>query len=181
MDNTIEVQDDKQEKTDDIHAGCRAEIDGLKDKLASVSKQAEEYFDALQRLAAEFDNYKKRTAKEKSVIGFDTICDVISAFLPVLDNLEKAAGSADNEHNEQSIKAVKDGIKLILRQFNDVMKKFGLEEIKCIGEKFDPNIHNAVMHVKDDNLGESVVVDELQKGFMIQDRVVRHSVVKVAN
>ncbi len=150
----------------------------MKDKLASASKQAEEYFDSLQRLAAEFDNYKKRTLKEKSAICMDTTCDIISAFLPVLDNLAKAADSSDDEH---SIKAVKDGIRLILRQFNDVMKKLGLEEIKCIGKKFDPNFHNAVMHVEDDDHGEGVIVDELQKGYMIDDKVVRYSVVKVAN
>ncbi|MCX7746839.1 MAG: nucleotide exchange factor GrpE [Clostridia bacterium] len=152
-------------------------IEAMKAELDEKTKKCDEYLDKLQRTAAEFDNYKKRTAREKETVYQDSIGDVITAFLPVVDSLERAVLSADNG-DEASIK---DGINLVLKQMKEIMKNFGVEEIKSVGETFDPQLHNAVMHIEDENYGENVVADEFQKGYIIKDKVIRHSMVKVAN
>lgn len=154
------------------------EMEELKVKLDEKAKQCEEYFNMLQRTAAEFDNYKKRTAKEKEAIYTDATSDVVAAFLPVVDNIERAVQASANEGEGNPLR---EGVELVYRQFKEVMKKLGVEEIKCQGEKFDPNLHNAVMHVEDPEFGESVVVEEFQKGYILKDKVIRHSMVKVAN
>lgn len=154
------------------------EIEGLKKQLAEMSEKNEEYLGMLQRTVAEFDNYKKRTQKEKELIRKETICDVIADFLKVADNLERALASTEKECD---YKNVREGIELVYRQFNEILQDIGVEEIKCVGGKFDPNLHNAVMHVSDEAYGDNEVVEEFQKGYIIGDRVIRHSVVKVAN
>lgn len=131
------------------------------------------------RLAAEYDNFKKRTQKEKVQIYTDAAADVVEAILPFLDNLERAAAV---EAKTEEAKNVLEGIVLIGRQFSDALKTLGVEEINAVGEKFDPNFHNAVMHVDDDTIeGEDIVVEEFIKGYKYKDKVVRHSTVKVAN
>ena len=131
--------------------------------------------DKYLRLVAEYDNYRKRTAKEKESIYPEAKVSVVSAILPVLDNFERALASA------QSDDAFAQGVKMILKQFEDTLKNIGVEVIPAIGEKFNPNFHNAVMHIDDDNYGENEVVEEFQKGYKIGDRIVRYSMVKVAN
>lgn len=131
--------------------------------------------DKYLRLVAEYDNYRKRTAKEKESIYPEAKVSVVSAILPVLDNFERALASA------QSDDAFVEGVKMILKQFEDTLKNIGVEVIPAVGEKFDPNFHNAVMHIDDDNYGENEVVEEFQKGYKIGDRIVRYSMVKVAN
>jgi len=173
QDTGIEDSNSKEPQTDQAN-----EFSTLKAELKEKTKQSEEYFGKLQRIAAEFENYKKRTIREKEAITSDTICEVFSSFLPVIDSFEKALDSAENKQN---IHAIQEGIELIHKQLKTILKKFGLKEIKCVGEKFDPEFHNAVMHIEDDNSGEGVIVEELQKGYLLQDKVVRHSVVKVAN
>ncbi|WP_265442969.1 nucleotide exchange factor GrpE [Acetivibrio straminisolvens] len=163
-------------------ASCEAsvneEIEKLKSQLNEKTKQCEEYFNMLQRTAAEFDNYKKRAIKEKEAIYTDALSDVVASFLPVADNMERAlqasAGDAD-------FKSLKEGVELVHRQFKEIMQKLGVEEIKALGEKFDPNLHNAVMHVEDSEFEENVVVEEFQKGYKFKDKVIRYSMVKVAN
>ncbi len=167
--------DVKVESTEEL---CIKEMDELKNKFDEKTKQCEEYFRMLQRTAAEFDNFKKRTAKEKDVLYSEAIIDVVSEFLPVVDNIERALQASEGDTDN---KALKEGVELVHRQFKEVMKKLGVEEITCLGECFDPNMHNAVMHVEDDSYGESVVVEEFQKGYLIKDKVIRHSMVKVAN
>jgi molecular chaperone GrpE len=132
----------------------------------------------LQRTAAEFDNYKKRTAKEMGSVYNDAAVDIVAAFLPVVDNIERAVQASSKEADAASLK---EGIDLVFRQFKEVMAKLGVEEIKSLGEKFDPNLHNAVMHVEDPEYGESVIVEEFQKGYTLKDKVIRYSMVKVAN
>jgi molecular chaperone GrpE len=156
------------------------ELEKLKKQLEVKSKQCDEYFGMLQRTAAEYDNFRKRTAREKEVLYSEALSDVIAAFLPVIDNIERALGacSQNDEEDEQSIK---EGINLIYRQINDILKKLGVEEIKSIGEGFDPKVHDAVMHVEDESYEDGVVVEEFQKGYIYKDKVIRHSVVKVAN
>lgn len=154
------------------------EIDALNEKLEEKTSKCDEYISMLQRTAAEFDNYKKRTAKEKEAIYGDAVSDVIGSFLPVVDNFERALGTETSNEGEKSLK---EGIELVFRQMKEIMKKLGVEEIKSVGESFDPQIHNAVMHVDDESYGENTVVEEFQKGYRLNDKIIRHSMVKVAN
>ena len=127
------------------------------------------------RLMAEFDNYKKRSAKEREAIYTDVRVDTVTKFLPVFDNLERAMKT------ETADEAFKKGVEMTFNQLMDVFKKLGVEEIESVGKSFDPAVHNAVMHVEDEAYGESEIVEEFQKGFRIGDKVIRFSMVKVAN
>lgn len=142
---------------------------------SEVNQEAEEYYAQLQRVMADFDNYKKRIQKEKAAQYSLITAELIGDLLPVLDNLEKSA-SVEDEGN-----AVLEGVVLVYRQFQDVLKNLGVNEIKTVGEKFNPEYHDAVMHVEDDQYGENEIVMELRKGYILKDRVIRHSMVKVAN
>lgn len=146
----------------------------LKDENEKLSNELETIKDRLLRLTAEYENYRKRTSKEKEGIYTDACSDVINEMLPSLDNLERAAtanGSAED---------IKKGIDMTIRQFKGALEKLGVEEIPGEGT-FDPNFHNAVMHIEDENYGESEIVEVLQKGYKRGDKVLRHSMVKVAN
>ena len=127
------------------------------------------------RLMAEFDNYKKRSAKERENIYTDVRVDTVTKFLPVYDNLERAMKT------ETADEAFKKGVEMTFNQLTDVFRKLGVEEIESVGKPFDPTLHNAVMHVEDEALGENEIVEEFQKGFRIGDKVIRFSMVKVAN
>lgn len=127
------------------------------------------------RLMAEFDNYKKRSARERENIYTDVRVDTVSRFLPVYDNLERAMKA------ETADEAYKKGVELIFNQLLEVFKGLGVVAIEAVGQPFDPNRHNAVMHVEDDSAGENTVVEEFQKGFILGDKVIRFSMVKVAN
>ena len=140
--------------------------------------EAEEYYAQLQRVMADFDNYRKRVVKEKDAQYSVILSEVITEFLPVIDNLEK---SLETNADDEVSKAWKNGVELIYRQFTEVLNKLGAEEIKAVGEQFDPNFHDAVMHVEDENVGDNVIVEELRKGYKLKDRIIRHSMVKVAN
>ena len=131
--------------------------------------------DKLLRLMAEFDNYKKRSVKERENIYTDVRVDTVTRFLPVYDNLKRALDA------ETGDEAYKKGVELTFQQLTDVFKSLGVEEIAAEGETFDPTKHNAVAHVEDESVGENVIVQELQKGFKLGDRVIRFSMVKVAN
>jgi len=157
---------------------AKAELEALKAVLEEKSKKCDEYFSLLQRTAAEYDNYRKRTAKEKEALYADAVSDVVAAFLPVIDNIERALKACSEHGNGQSIK---EGIELVSKQVNDVLAKLGVEQIKSVGEEFNPEVHNAVMHVEDENYGKNVVVEEFQKGYIYRDKVIRYSMVKVAN
>ncbi len=131
--------------------------------------------DKYLRLMAEFDNYKKRSVKERENIYTDVRVDTVTRFLPVYDNLERALKA------ETADEAYKKGVEMTFHQLLDVFKKLGVEEIETVGKTFDPTYHNAVMHVDDEEKGESEIVEEFQKGFKIGDKVIRFSMVKVAN
>ena len=130
--------------------------------------------DTYLRLAAEYDNFRRRTAKEREGIYTDAFGEALSALFPVVDNLERAAQYSDGEN-------VAKGVALTLKSVQDTFAKLGVTEIDPVGEAFDPNLHNAVMHVEDETVGESVVVEVLQKGYCRGDRVLRYAMVKVAN
>ena len=127
------------------------------------------------RLAAEYDNYRKRSAKERENIFADVKSDTITQFLPVYDNLVRALAI------ETADEAYKKGVEMIMTQFMDVLAKMGVEEIPAVGKPFDPTRHNAVMHIDDEAYGENEVVEEFAKGFIMGEKVIRFSVVKVAN
>lgn len=152
-----------------------AETDPLLTELEALKDQAAQQEDKYLRLAAEYDNYRRRTTKEKESIWNDAKADAASAFLPVYDNLERAL------KQETADEAYKKGVEMTMTQLRSVLEKLGITEIPALGQPFDPTIHNAVMHVEDESLGENIVAEELQKGYMYRDSVVRHSMVKVAN
>ena len=131
--------------------------------------------DKFLRLAAEYDNYRKRTAKEKESIWTEAKAQTVAAFLPVYDNLERAL------KQETADEAYKKGVELTMKGLQDAMTKLGVELIPAMGETFDPNFHNAVMHVDDDAVEENTVVDVFQQGFKCGEKVIRFAMVKVAN
>lgn len=149
------------------------------DKLRELEKKLSESEDRYKRLYAEFDNYQKRTAKEKDARYADAVIDTVEAFLQVEDNLERAMAV---KVESEDAKKVLEGVALVQKQMKDTLAKLKVTEIKAVGEEFDPNIHNAVMHVDDDSVTDNTVVEEFLKGYIYNnDRVVRHSMVKVAN
>ncbi len=127
------------------------------------------------RTLAEYDNYRKRTIKEKESIYPEAKAVVVEKFLPVLDNFQRAIDSAENKD------AFYEGVVMLKKQMDEVLTALGVEEIKAVGEEFNPEVHNAVMHTEDEKTGENIIVEEFQKGYKIGDRVIRHSMVKVAN
>lgn len=151
------------------------EIIELKKQVESQKVQIEEAEDRLKRVAAEFDNYKKRNAKERDGMYNSLVADIVSGLLPVVDNLENAA-NAETKDEEY-----KKGIELVLKQFKDILASKGVEEIETVGKIFDPELHEAVSSVQDDTKGEKEIVQEYRKGYKIGDRVIRHSMVIVAN
>ena len=155
-----------------------SELETLKTQLAEKTQQCEDYKNLLQRTGAEFDNYKKRTAREKEALYSEGVGDAVTAFLPVVDNMERALEACSKDGDSQSLR---EGVDMIFKQFKETIKNLGVEEIKSKGEAFDPNLHNAVMHVQDEAYGENQIVEEFQKGYKLKDKVLRHSMVKVAN
>ncbi|MBQ6937380.1 MAG: nucleotide exchange factor GrpE [Clostridia bacterium] len=127
------------------------------------------------RTLAEYDNYRKRTIKEKESIYPEAKAVVVEKFLPVMDNFQRALDSAEEKN------PFYEGVAMVKKQMDEVLTALGVEEIKAVGEQFNPELHNAVMHVDDEEAGENIIVEEFQKGYKIGDRVIRHSMVKVAN
>ena len=141
-----------------------------------AARKLAESQDQLLRLGAEYENYRKRTAKEKDSIYEDSKVDAIKAFLPVYDNLERAVATEGDEDSPH-----KKGLELIFNQYKEILEKLGVTEIPALGKPFDPQRHNAVMHIDDENLGENTVAQVFQAGFMLGEKVIRFSTVQVAN
>ncbi len=135
----------------------------------------EELDDRYKRILAEFENYKKRSNKEKQELYHSILCDVVEVILPILDNLENAAKveTKDEEY--------KKGVELVLKQFKNVLASKGIEEIETVGKNFDPELHEAVSSIQDEKLGEKEIAEEYRKGYKIGNKVIRHSMVVVAN
>ena len=146
----------------------QAEVEALKAQLA---QQEDKYL----RLAAEYENYRRRTTKEKEAIWSDAKGDAASAFLPVYDNLERAL------KQETADEAYKKGVEMTMNQLKTVLEKLGITEIPALGQSFDPNLHNAVMHIENEELGENVVSEVFQAGFQLGEKVIRFAMVQVAN
>ncbi len=174
-------EDTDQKKADDAKAEkndkkkvkkLEAEVAELKKKLESAENESKACEDKYLRMMAEYDNFRKRSAKEKEGVYADAYADCIANILPILDNLERA-GHSDN------MEAVKKGLELTAKAFDDALSKMGITEIET--KTFDPNLHNAVMHVEDEAFGESEIVEVFQKGYVKGDKVIRYAMVKVAN
>ena len=142
------------------------------EKAARGKKKKEKTY----TLTAEYDNYRKRTAKEKDNLYQDAKADTIKEFLAVYDNLERAVATEGDEDSPH-----KKGLEMIFHQYQEILKKLGVTEIEAQGQPFDPEKHNAVMHIDDENLGENVVSQVFQAGFLLGDKVIRHAIVQVAN
>ncbi len=157
---------------------AEAEIAELKRALSEKDGALAELNDKHLRLCAEYDNFRRRSAKEREGIYADAVCDALAQILPVLDNLERAAqyNTADTAETNMG-----KGLELTLKSFAETLAKLGVAEIEAEGKPFDPNLHNAVMHVEDENAGENQVVEVFMKGYAKGDKVLRHSMVKVAN
>ena len=146
-----------------------------KKKKDKLEQQVEDLTDRLKRSMAEFDNYRKRTEKEKSSMYIIGAREIIEKILPVVDNFERGLAQAPEGD------AFADGMQMIYKQLLTTLEGLGVEAIEAVGKEFNPDFHNAVMHVEDENAGENMVVEELQKGYTYKGFVVRHSMVKVAN
>ena len=150
----------------------------FKKKKDKKDEQIEELTDKVKRQMAEFDNFRKRTEKEKSQMYDMGAKTIVEKILPVIDNFERGLAAVPEDYKEDAFVV---GMDKIYRQMLTVLEEAGVKPIEAVGAEFDPNFHNAVMHVEDETLGENVVAEELQKGYMYRDTVVRHSMVKVAN
>ena len=150
----------------------------FKKKKDKKDEQIEELTDKVKRQMAEFDNFRKRTEKEKSQMYDMGAKTIVEKILPVIDNFERGLAAVPEDNKEDAFVV---GMDKIYRQMLTVLEEAGVKPIEAVGAEFDPNFHNAVRHVEDETLGENVVAEELQKGYMYRDTVVRHSMVKVAN
>ena len=149
---------------------------GKKKKDNKLEQQIEDLTDRLKRNMAEFDNFRKRTEKEKSSMYVIGAKDIIEKILPVVDNFERGLDVAEDKEDP-----FVQGMEKIYKQFLTALDGMGVKAIEAVGNEFNPDFHNAVMHVEDETVGENIVVEEFQKGYMYKDSVVRHSMVKVAN
>ena len=170
-----ENEENKEEVVEQVEEKEQSEETKLKDTILLQKEQLNEQEDRLKRLMAEFDNFKKRSAKERESLYNSLVSDIFSSLLPVIDNLEKAAAAQTQDEN------YKQGVELVLKQFKDVLSANGVNEIEAVGQTFDPELHEAVSSVVDENLGEKEIKEEYRKGYKIGSKVIRHSMVVVAN
>lgn len=174
-----EETEETEESTEQAPAGEKEEKKGFfKKKKDPRDEKIEDLTDRVKRQMAEFENFRKRTDKEKSAMYEMGAKDIIERILPVIDNFERGLATVPEDAKETPLA---EGMEKIYKQFRKTLEEAGVKAIEAVGQEFDPNYHNAVMHVDDDSLGENIVAEELQKGYMYRDSVVRHSMVKVAN
>ena len=159
----------KQDKKESKGAGEK------KEEQSSPAEELKGANDRYLRLLAEYDNYRKRSQKEKDSLYADIKSDTVAKFLPVYDNLVRALAQSTEDE------AYRRGVEMIMTQFNTTLEKLGATKIECLGQKFDPSLHNAVMHVEDEEKGENEIVEVFQEGFMMGEKVIRFAMVKVAN
>lgn len=174
VEDTIPEKEEK-EKEDEVEVKESSKIESLKAQLKQEKEKSEEYYEHLKRNMAEFDNFKKRISKEKDLMYNTISADIVGQLLPTLDTFEKALSA------ETTDESFKEGMQMIYNQVIDTLKKIGVEEIEAMNTTFDPNIHEAVMHIEDEKYGEKEVVDVFRKGYKIGDKIIRHTMVKVAN
>ena len=174
VEETVEepTTEDKKAKKNKADKKLEKEIEALKAQLEEKEKELAEQKDTHLRLAAEYENFRRRSKAEREGVYSEACTDVVNEFLPVLDNIERAAAFANDEK-------VAEGINMMAKAFSETLAKLGVEEIEC--KTFDPNVHNAVMHIDDDTYGEGEIVEVFQKGFKRGEKVIRYAMVKTAN
>ena len=175
---TIEEPETEEEQPAEDGPGEKKGFFKKREKKDKKDEKIEELTDRLKRQMAEFDNFRKRTEKEKSAMYEIGAKSVIEKILPVIDNFERGLAGVPEEQKEE---ACVTGMDKTYKQLLTTLEEIGVKPIEAVGQEFDPNFHNAVMHVEDEELGENVVAEEFQKGYLYRDTVVRHSMVKVAN
>ena len=169
---------EKEEALEEKESEKKGFFGKKKEKKDPRDAQIEELNDKVRRNLAEFDNYRKRTEKEKSAMFEIGAKDIVERILPVIDNFERGLTSIPEEVKGTPFA---NGMEMIYKQLLKNLEEAGVKPIEAVGQPFDPNFHNAVMHIEDENLGENIVAQELQKGYLYRDSVVRHSMVQVAN
>jgi len=162
----IFIEEEEKESLDD---------NNVSEELKKCKEELDDTTDRLKRMMAEFDNYKKRSSKERENLYGSIVGDIVEKMLPVLDNLEKAC---EAQTEDASYKA---GVEMVLKQYLDVLTSFGVKKIETVGQTFDPEVHEAVSSVQDDNFGEKEIVQEFRTGYMVGTKVIRHAMVVVAN
>ena len=172
-----DVQETLQEEQPDVQIEEQEPVDAATQKIQELEALAAENFDKYQRVFAEFDNFRKRTAREKASMYDNGVRDTIEKLLSVVDNLERAVMVKEGESDDPILK----GVTMILKQFIEVLNSMGVEAIEAKGEQFDPNLHAAVAHEENEDYGINEIMEELLKGYKYKDKVIRHSMVKVAN
>ena len=173
-----EKKNEETVKTEEVITQEVAEETAAEETVAEENEFQKKWQDVNEkymRTLAEYDNYRKRTIKEKESIYPEAKAVVVEKFLPVMDNFQRALDSAEEKD------AFYEGVAMVKKQMDEVLTALGVEEISAVGEEFNPELHNAVMHIDDEEKGENIIVEEFQKGYKIGDRVIRHSMVKVAN
>ena len=176
---TEEVSEEQEAETEDqTEEKASKKFFGKKDKKDKKDEKIEELTDRLTRQMAEFDNFRKRTEKEKSQMYEIGAKDIIEKILPVVDNFERGLDAVKEEEKEDPFVQ---GMEKVYKHLVTTLEGIEVKPIEAVGQPFDPNFHNAVMHVEDENFGENIVAEEFQKGYTYRDSVVRHSMVKVAN
>jgi len=167
--------DNKKEKKSDIKK-LKSELEEVQKKCEAEAKRADEANEKYLRLAAEYDNFRKRSQKEREGVYFDAVSDTLTGLLPIIDNLQYAS-----KYSNGDAEKVAEGFNMILGKLPEALEKLGIKQFGAAGETFDPNLHNAVLHVDDEAYGEGEIVDVLQCGYMYGERILRYAMVKVAN
>lgn len=181
-----ETEKDQNKPLQEDAAQCEAEVPNgtepetvseaaAPDETAALRRQLDDCSDKLMRTLAEYDNYRKRSQREKTEVYPDAVAATVTKLLPVLDNFERALGT------ECADADFKKGVEMIFANLSETLKAMGVQEIEAAGQQFDPNLHNAVMHIEDEAIGENVVAQVMQKGYQLGDRILRHAMVQVAN
>ena len=175
---TVENTEGKEENTTEetVETVEENKESTMEEKLEEAQKQAKDNLDKYIRQLAEFENFRKRSNSEKTAMYSNGVRDTVEKLLPVIDNFERAVEAADDKEDPMY-----KGVEMILKQFMEILENLGVKEIPSKGEPFDPNVHSAVMHVDDESCDENVVVEVFQKGYTLGDKVIRPSMVKVAN
>ncbi len=169
MEENLEVENQENlEQSKEVEEKNQANID---EKQAEIDELTDRY----KRMMAEFENYKKRSAKDRETLYNSLIGDIVTSILPVVDNLEKAVDAKTDDTSYQ------DGVKLVQKQLLDILERYGVKTIETVGKTFDPSLHEAVSHIEDESKGEQEIIEEYRKGYTIGTKVIRHAMVSVAN
>ena len=173
---TVPEQTEREETKNEEGNICNKDLNNLQEEIASQQEKYDELYDKYLRIVAEYENFRKRTAKEKVNIYFESTVDVLNALLPVLDNIERAVQFTGQDKDK-----VAEGLKMVHSQFLSSFEKLGISEIQAQGEQFNPEFHNAVFHEEDETQPDNTIVEVLQKGYIKGEKVIRPAMVKVVN